>query len=210
MLDAREWQRLMGGLASGVDSWPSNDDRRLSRAGVLVAFIARASGINVVLTRRSEQLRWHAGQISFPGGRIEAADATPVVTARREAREEIGVRARSIHVLGTLPAYATGTGFIMLPTVAQLDARAEIRRCPSEVSEIVEVPLAFILDAANHCSHVIQHAGGYYRLGAIAYGDYFIWGATAGVLLTLYQQITGCAPLVDPRGEAMSGLSRRE
>ena len=167
--------------------------------------IERASGINVVLTRRSERLRAHAGQISFPGGRIEASDATPVEAARRETREEIGVGDRDIDVIGYLPSYFTGTGFMILPTVARLDSRAELRACPSEVAEIFEVPLAFIIDPANHQAHVIRHQAGYYRLGAIPYGDYFIWGATAGLLLTLYGYVTGATPLVDPRGEPVAG-----
>jgi 8-oxo-dGTP pyrophosphatase MutT (NUDIX family) len=186
--------------AGGMDG----HGRALKRAGVLIALVERDGGIHVVLTRRSDGLRDHAGQISFPGGRIESRDASPEATALRETREEIGVAIDDLELLGYLPAYLTGTGFVVLPTVARLCPSAVMRPCPIEVAEIFEVPLGFILDARNHQPHVVANAGCHYRLAAIPYGDYFIWGATAGMLMTLYSYLTGQKPVVDPQGEPWS------
>lgn len=181
--------------------WIPSTSHGLQTAGVLVPLVERLGEKRVILTRRSASLRDHAGQIGFPGGRIESHDASPEDAARREADEEIGVSNQSIETLGYLPPYRTGTGFLVFPSVACVASTARLTPCPVEVAEIFEVPLGFVLDPANHCSHVIEHAGAQYRLGTLPYQDYFIWGATAGMLLTLYGFVTGQPPSVDPQGE---------
>lgn len=198
------WLReRLAGLAGPPPHWAGCEDTGVTRASVLVPLVERHNGIHVVLTVRSRELRAHAGQISFPGGRIDAVDATPLDTALRETREEIGVGDEDVELLGGLPTYRTGTGFVVLPHIARLTPTAAFRCCPIEVAEIFEVPLGFVLDERNHRAHVIEHGDGRYRLCAMPYEDYFIWGATAGMLLSLYSGITGRAPAIDPQGERL-------
>jgi len=159
---------------------------RLRRAAVLVALIARANGLHVLLTRRSEALRDHAGQISFPGGCIEPSDASPQAAALREAMEEVGLAPERVEILGAMPPYQTATGFIIHPSVGLVQHPGMLRADPDEVAEIFEVPLAFFLDPRNHQPHVLEHEGRQYRLHAMPYRDYYIWGATAGILRQLY------------------------
>lgn len=166
-------------------------NRRLRPAAVLVPLVERAEGFHVILTRRSEALRDHAGQISFPGGRIEADDPSPHMAALREAEEEIGVQPRQVEVIGELPLYRTGTGFLVHPVVGFVDPAAEPRRCPVEVAEVFEVPLAFVLDPTNHKPHEFHYEGQVHLLQAMPYGEYFIWGATAAILIELYQALSG-------------------
>lgn len=154
-------------------------------AAVLVALVPREQGMQIVLTRRTEHLRHHPGQISFPGGRIEASDASPVAAALREAGEEIGLAAEALEVLGCLPAYSTSTGFRVTPVVGLMDPLAPLRADPFEVAEIFEVPLRFVLDPANYQSHRIAWQGHEREVQAVPYQGYFIWGATAGMLHAL-------------------------
>ncbi|MBA1147202.1 CoA pyrophosphatase [Ectothiorhodospiraceae bacterium WFHF3C12] len=165
--------------------------RELRPAAVLVPLVERAGAFNVILTRRSEKLRDHAGQISFPGGRIEPDDPSPHMAALREADEEIGVYPEQVEVVGELPHYRTGTGFLVHPVVGFVDASAGFRPCPVEVAEVFEVPLSFILDPRNHRPHEFHHDGQVHLLQAMPYGEYFIWGATAAILIELYQVLTG-------------------
>jgi 8-oxo-dGTP pyrophosphatase MutT (NUDIX family) len=162
----------------------------LREAAVLVPLVERDSGIRVVLTRRTHTLRDHAGQISFPGGRIEASDTDPVEAALRETEEEIGVPRDRVALIGELPSLPTATGYLIHPVVGFLDPSVRFRAQPSEVAEIFEVPLSFVLDTGNHRPHTIARDGRRYRLHAIPYRDYFIWGATAGMLRSLVQLLT--------------------
>jgi 8-oxo-dGTP pyrophosphatase MutT (NUDIX family) len=157
-------------------------------AAVLVPLVLRAGGPTVLLTRRTDHLRHHAGQISFPGGGVEAGDGSAEATALRETREEVGLEAGRIELAGRLADYFTGTGFRVTPVVGlirpPLDLAAlEVDRF--EVAEVFEVPLAHFLDPANHRRHCIQVDGVRREFHAMPYGDYFIWGATAGILLGL-------------------------
>jgi 8-oxo-dGTP pyrophosphatase MutT (NUDIX family) len=163
--------------------------RPLAQAAVLVALMQRPEGLTVLLTRRTAHLREHAGQISFPGGRVEAADADAVATALREADEEVGLRAEAVEVLGCLPSYTTITSFHVIPVVALVTPPVHWRPDPHEVAEIFEVPLAFLMQPAHHRVHGFEDEGARRTFLSMPWPDadgYFIWGATAGMLRNLY------------------------
>jgi len=157
----------------------------LTPAAVLFPIVQRDGGHTVLLTQRTAHLRDHAGQISFPGGRVEAEDVSPVHTALRETEEEIGLARDRIDILGFLPEYRTGTGFRVTPVVALVRPPFDLQPDPFEVAEIFEVPLDFLLDPANHQQHSIHWQGALRHYFAMPYGDYFIWGATAGMIRSL-------------------------
>jgi 8-oxo-dGTP pyrophosphatase MutT (NUDIX family) len=154
-------------------------------AAVLFPIVRREAAPTVLLTRRTEQLRDHPGQISFPGGRVEAGDASPEQTALREAGEEVGLAARHVEIAGFLPEHRTGTGYRITPVVGFLTPPFSLRADPTEVAEIFEVPLAYLLDPANLCRHSRQYGGETRHFFALPYGPYFIWGATAGMIVSL-------------------------
>jgi 8-oxo-dGTP pyrophosphatase MutT (NUDIX family) len=154
-------------------------------AAVLVPLVERDSGLTVLLTQRAATLKDHAGQISFPGGRIEPEDADPWRAALREAHEEIGLRADFVEFAGYLPDHWVGTGFRVTPVVGFVNPGYELRIATAEVHDVFEVPLEFILDEANHKSRMRELGGVKLEVYDIPYGDRNIWGATAGMLLTL-------------------------
>ena len=171
------------------------NDRELSHASVLVPLVLRDE-LTVLLTERSDHLTHHPGQISFPGGSAEPGDADAAATALREAHEEIGLDAAQVEVLGAMPTYTTGTGFIVTPVVALVQPGAPLRVDPFEVAAVFEVPLAFLMDPANHHRHAIEVAGVRREFlsmpwqGADDEGHpqrFFIWGATAAMLRNLYR-----------------------
>ncbi|MGA9960953.1 MAG: CoA pyrophosphatase, partial [Azonexus sp.] len=147
------------------------------------------AGHTVLLTQRTAHLRDHAGQISFPGGRVEAADMSPLHTALRETEEEIGLHRQQVKILGYLPEYRTGTGFRVTPVVALVTPPFELALDPFEVAEAFEVPLSFLLDPANHQRHSLHYRGALRHFYAMPYGDYFIWGATAGMIRSLTERL---------------------
>ncbi len=156
---------------------------RRTPAAVLIGVVERPGGPAILLTQRSEQLRDHAGQISFPGGRIEPGDASPAAAALREAKEEIGLESAKVELLGELAPYDTVTGFRIHPVVGWIQPPLALKLDCLEVAEAFEVPLQFIVDPANQRRHS-------YRRGALTRGYYvlpyqgrFIWGATAGILV---------------------------
>ncbi|TMH09675.1 MAG: CoA pyrophosphatase [Betaproteobacteria bacterium] len=170
-------------------------EREPTHASVLVPLIQRDE-VMVLLTQRTDHLTDHPGQISFPGGRVEPEDENATATALREAHEEIGLHARHIEVLGELPTYTTGTGFIVTPVVALIEPPFTIAADPFEVAEVFEVPLSFLMSPANHRHHAIEFGGVKREFlsmpwqGADAAGEprrYFIWGATASMLRNLYR-----------------------
>lgn len=161
----------------------------LTPAAVLFPIVSRADGHTVLLTQRTAHLRDHGGQISFPGGRVEAVDASPVETALRETEEEIGLARSHVRVLGFLPEYRTGTGFRVVPVVGLVEPPFELRPDPFEVAEVFEVPLAFLLDPANHQRHSVHLRGALRHYFAMPYGEYFIWGATAGMIRSLTDRL---------------------
>jgi len=161
----------------------------LRPAAVLIALVERGDGVGVLLTRRTEHLEHHPGQISFPGGHIEAHDADPEAAALREAHEEIGLPPGQVRILGRLGEYVTRTGFHVTPVVGAVRPPLDLRPDPHEVEEVFEVPLAFFLDPANHHAHERVYEGAPRRFYAMPYGDYYIWGATAGMLMDLYRTL---------------------
>ncbi|MGB4064510.1 MAG: CoA pyrophosphatase [Azonexus sp.] len=165
------------------------DDQPLTPAAVLFPIVLRDDGQTVLLTQRTAHLRDHAGQISFPGGRVEAEDLSPSHTALRETEEEIGLPRERIEILGFLPEYRTGTGFRVTPVVALVLPPFDLRPDPFEVAEVFEVPLAFLLDPANHQQHSLHYRGALRNYFAMPYGDYFIWGATAGMIRSLSERL---------------------
>lgn len=162
-------------------------------ASVLVPLVMRDAP-TVLLTRRMPHLRAHAGQISFPGGRVEAADPDPVHTALREAHEEVGLPGEQVEVIGALPTYTTGTGFVVTPVVGLVEPDLSLRPDPAEVEEIFEVPLSFLMTPAHHQRRGIAVGGRQleffampWRPGPTVAREYFIWGATAAMLRNLYR-----------------------
>lgn len=160
-------------------------------AAVLIAVIPRAEGAAVLLTRRTEQLSNHAGQISFPGGRIEAADAGPLAAALREATEEVALRHDWLRPLGFIDPYDTITGFRVQPVVAWLDPSYRAVPDPGEVAEAFEVPLAFLLDPTNCEQRNADYRGRMRHYYQFRFGRHLIWGATAAMLVNLRQRLAG-------------------
>lgn len=156
-------------------------------AAVLVPVVARTDALSVLLTRRTDHLHHHPGQISFPGGRVEKTDTSPVMTALRETEEEIGLDPDRVELLGELPEYFTGTGFRITPVVGLVHPPFALQLDTFEVAEAFEVPLAHFLDPANHQRHRSEYKGRLREYYAMPYGDYFVWGATAGILVSLYR-----------------------
>lgn len=164
-------------------------DQPLTPAAVLFPIVLRDGGQTVLLTQRTAHLRDHAGQISFPGGRVEAHDLTPIETALRETEEEIGLSRERVDIVGFLPEYRTGTGFRVTPVVALVRPPFDLQPDPFEVAEIFEVPLAFLLDPANHQEHSLHYRGALRHYFAMPYGEYFIWGATAGMIRSMSERL---------------------
>jgi len=170
----------------------------LIEAAVLVGLVPRIEGIQVLLTRRTDGLRNHAGQVSFPGGRIEIADSDAAAAAFRETREEIGIAAELLTPLGFLDPLATITGFRVLPVVALIAADYVAQPDPNEVADVFEVPLAFLLDPANLATHVLDHRGKPRHVLEFRYPAQRIWGATASILLNLRERLAAVASSTSP------------
>ena len=163
------------------------DAQSLQPAAVLVPIIA-AIPLSVLLTQRTEHLPSHAGQIAFPGGKTEPGE-TPIETALREAHEEIGLDPAFVEPLGYLEPYRTGTGFIVTPVVALINSGYTVVPNDDEVASVFEVPLAFLLDSANHRIDSRFWRGAERRFHAMHYEQRYIWGATAGIVRTLHRRL---------------------
>ncbi|SRR5579859_231367 len=164
----------------------------LMQAAVLVPLVVRDPGLTVLLTQRTAHLVHHGGQISFPGGRMEPGDADARAAALRETEEETGLPRGSIDVIGRLDEYATVTGFHITPVVGLLHPPLTFAPDEFEVAEIFEVPLSFIMDPANHKTDSRLLPSGEKRwFYAIPYQQRYIWGATAGMLVNLYEVLSG-------------------
>jgi len=159
----------------------------LTPAAVLLLVVNHPADPTVVFTQRTAHLADHAGQISFPGGRSEDADESAEHTALREAHEEIGIDPERVEVLGRLPEYHTGTGYRVTPVVGWAEPPITYKPDPHEVADVFEVPLAFLLDAGNHRYESAFFKGRMRHYWAMPYGERFIWGATAGMLVTFHR-----------------------
>lgn len=161
------------------------------RAAVLIPLLDRPDGMSVLLTERASDLRRHAGQISFPGGRIERDDADAVAAALRETEEEIGLPRDQVQVIGRLPDHLIVSGYRVTPVVGVIAAAFTPRPDPREVAAVFEVPLRFVLDPRNHVRRIRRFAEQEIELTDLPFGERNIWGATAGMLLTLYRVLRG-------------------
>ena len=179
--------------ADDLEKQIANAKLALRPAAVLLLIVNHSEGPTVVFTQRTAHLSDHAGQISFPGGRCDEADCTPERTALREAQEEIGIAPERIAILGRMPEYRTVTGFSVTPVVGWADPPLEYHPDPHEVEAVFEVPLAFLLDPSNHRHESAFFKGRIRKYWAMPYGDRFIWGATAGMLVT-FQRIIAATP----------------
>jgi 8-oxo-dGTP pyrophosphatase MutT (NUDIX family) len=164
-------------------------------ASVLIPLVKRERDVSVLLTRRTSHLHDHAGQISFPGGRSDAGDRDAVDTALREAREEIGLAPATVDVIGALPQYITITGYRVTPIVGLIEREPNLEIDEFEVEEAFEVPLAFLMNPANHQRHRYEWDGQSRCFYAMPYADgrghhYFIWGATAAILRNFYHLLS--------------------
>lgn len=159
-------------------------------AAVLVGLLERDGELHVLLTQRSDELPTHAGQIAFPGGKIDAEDAGPVECALRETHEETGVSPEFVEPAGFLDVYETGTGFRIVPVVGLLRPGFDLVPEPGEVTEIFDVPLAHFMEPANHFRHSRVWQGRTRQYYAMPYGERYVWGATAGMLRNLHDRIT--------------------
>lgn len=163
--------------------------RNLRDAAVLIGLVDRGDGPQVLLTRRTEALRHHGGQISFPGGRIEVGDADPVAAALREAREEVGLAGEQAQPLGYLDPMVTITGFRVYPVVASITADFQARPDPSEVDEAFELPLSFLLMPESAQRVELEFRGQRRSVLEFNFGGWRVWGATASMLVNLRQRL---------------------
>jgi 8-oxo-dGTP pyrophosphatase MutT (NUDIX family) len=174
----------------------------LRPAAVLVPLVDRPEGVSVLLTQRTAHLHEHAGQVSFPGGRLEADDPDAIAAALRETEEEIGLARRHVEIVGRLDTYRTRTAFEVTPVVGIVKPPFELVPDRFEVADIFEVPLAYALDARNHERHAKIFQGIERHFWVLPYRDRYIWGATAGMLVNLYEALTGEAAVPKPPGSA--------
>ena len=197
-LTADELRRRFAAAAPAAETLYGDEGTRpgretLTPASVLIPIVARdaarSSGLTVIFTQRAAHLKDHSGQVSFPGGRVAAADPSPEATALRESQEEIGLDRRRVEILGRLPEYHTRTGYRITPVVGVVAPPFELRADTGEVEDIFEVPLEFLLDPANHQRHSREWQGELRWFFAMPYEGRYIWGATAGMLVNLYRHL---------------------
>jgi 8-oxo-dGTP pyrophosphatase MutT (NUDIX family) len=199
-LTAEALRRRFGAHEPWLPEFPGDGGafagREPAHAAVLVPLVQRGDTLHVLLTRRTDHLRDHAGQVSFPGGRSEAHDAGAAATALREAEEEVGLPHDRVEVIGEMPAYTTITRFVVTPVVALVQPPFELALDSFEVAEAFEVPLHFLMDPAHHRRHVFTFEGGQRQFLSMPWSgtggdgrprEYFIWGATAAMLRNLYR-----------------------
>jgi 8-oxo-dGTP pyrophosphatase MutT (NUDIX family) len=193
MSDSLSAENLKQWLRHEHDTEADGDDvevpSELTPAAVLVPLVLRDSGITVLLTQRTAHLHNHAGQISFPGGRVDLEDADHVAAALREAEEEVGLTASQIEIVATLATYRTGTGFRIEPVVGLVTPPLNLKLDDFEVADVFEVPLEFLLDENNWRRESKEFNGRLRHFWAMPWRDRYIWGATAGMIVNLKHRL---------------------
>ena len=159
---------------------------KLIPAAVLILVIKRNNNITVIFTKRNNNLKNHAGQISFPGGKMEISDTSIENTARRETMEEIGLNIKPSEILGKMSTWETRTGFLITPVLGFISDPPKMRKNIYEVEEIFEVPINYLMNPKNHKIEKRSFEKKSYEFFTIQYLDYYIWGATAGLIINLY------------------------
>jgi 8-oxo-dGTP pyrophosphatase MutT (NUDIX family) len=188
---ARDAHSVAEGGDHVVDVAAGGPDRLAYRdAAVLVPVVAYEPEARVLLTRRTDHLAAHAGQIAFPGGKIEPADASPAAAALREAAEEVGLSG-SVSIVGPLHTYLSRTGFRIVPVLARVEPGYALHLNADEVADAFEVPLAFLMDPANHRRGSRTFVGVERHFYEMPFGERYIWGVTAGIIRSLYEQVYG-------------------
>ena len=182
------------GVRSDFDLNPEHRARLLDiheqrPAAVLCGIVPRAEGLTVVLTQRAAHLSKHAGQVAFPGGKIDEADASATAAALREADEEVGLSQSDARVIGRLDDYLTSTGYRVTPVVAEIDPQWQPRPDPGEVERVFEPPLEFLMNPANRRRHHHDRNGYRRHYYAMPWEGHYIWGATAGMLKGLSDRL---------------------
>jgi 8-oxo-dGTP pyrophosphatase MutT (NUDIX family) len=167
---------------------------RARRAAVLVGLLDRGEEYSVLFTVRPDTMREHAGQVAFPGGRLDPSDPSPLAAALREAQEEIGLDPAGVEVLGQADPYLTSTGYVVSPFLAVLPEGFMPRPQPGEVADVFETPLSFLMRPENHERHSREHAGIRRSFYAMPHNGRYIWGATAGMIKSLYDRLYGPEP----------------
>jgi 8-oxo-dGTP pyrophosphatase MutT (NUDIX family) len=196
-LEARLANRLdpldrLGGVARGdFDADPGRRPpaQTFTAAAVLAAIVRRPEGWTMLLTQRTETMPTHAGQVAFPGGRVQDEDDGPVAAALREAEEETGIARSLFRPIGGWDRYETGTGFRITPIVAFLEPGFVARPDPREVDAVFETPLWFLFDPANHKLNAREYRGQTRTFYEMPYEDRYIWGATAGMIRALWERL---------------------
>jgi 8-oxo-dGTP pyrophosphatase MutT (NUDIX family) len=171
-------------------NWPAPEQPVIRPAAVLVGLIERGDDFGVLLTLRPETMASHAGQVAFPGGRIEPGE-TALQAALREAHEEVGVAPETVRILGQGDTYLTGTGFAVAPFVGILPGDFVAVPHAREVADVFETPLSFLMDSANHERHEREFRGALRAYYAMPHNGRYIWGATAGMIKALYDRLYG-------------------
>jgi 8-oxo-dGTP pyrophosphatase MutT (NUDIX family) len=164
-------------------------DKPLKAAAVLVPLVVREDGLNVLLTKRTDHLKNHAGQISFPGGRVDDTDRDALHTALRETEEELGLDANHINIIGELDEYIVGTGYLVNPIIGVIEPPFELNPEENEVAEVFEASLDFLIAPENMGTYARDYQGATRHHFAITWKEHFIWGATAGMLRNLSQRL---------------------
>ncbi|GGE64776.1 MULTISPECIES: CoA pyrophosphatase [Shewanella] len=162
---------------------------KLRAAAVLIALEPGVQGPELILTQRPKHLKAHPGQVSFPGGKPEAEDQNLIMTALREAEEEIGLAPDNVEIIGQLPNHPTFTGFEITPVLGWVKSPFEAQIDPAEVQELFRVPLAFLLEEENRHTAMFERRGHFYPVTFIPYRRHFIWGATAAIIDMLCRQL---------------------
>ncbi|MCJ8509500.1 CoA pyrophosphatase [Rhizobium lemnae] len=163
--------------------------RKLKDAAVLIPVVDDADGAKIIFTKRTATLRKHSGQIAFPGGAVDPEDGSVERAAVREAEEEIGLDPRFVQPVGRLPDYFAATGFRITPVLSVVERGFQLQLNPTEVEHVFEVPLSFLMDPANHQRDSRDFNGTTHYFYRMPYGEWNIWGITAGILRTLYERL---------------------